>query len=99
MAKVFDGSKFLNDRAVEIQLSNGKTFTVKEVMPETMEEVARMEKSESENEGSPAKVLATICKVPVSEFDGVGIVEMKGAIDFLLESLFDTKPQSSMNIG
>ena len=101
MARVFDGGKFLSDRAVEIKLSNGKSFEVKEVMPETMEAVAQMEMQEAagESQGSPAKVLSTICNVPQEEFNGVGMVEMKGAIDFLLENLFGTKQQNSTNRG
>lgn len=93
MAKVFNGNEFLSKRAVELKLSNGKSFTIREVMPDVMAEIAKMETEEGQDASSIKKVLAKICNASPDDFDDIGMVETKGAVDFLLESLFDMKPQ------
>ena len=94
MARVFNGEQFLKENAVEIKLSNGKSFTVTEIMPSTMEKVGEMEKAEDQDANTVKKILAEICSVPMETFDEIGIVETKGAVDFLLENLFDMKQPS-----
>jgi len=94
MAKVFKGNSFLDDRAVKLELSNGAVKTVREVMPEVMVEISKMEESTEQDSDTMKNILGKICDCDGSEFDGIGMVEIKGAVDFLLESLFDMKPQS-----
>lgn len=94
MSKVFNGSKFLDDGAVELKLSNGTEVTVKEVMPEVMVEISKLEEIDEKDSDSMKKILGKICNIEASKFDNIGMVEMKGAVDFLLENLFDMKPQS-----
>ena len=95
MAKVFNGNEFLDKHAVELSLSNGKKFTVREIMPNVMAEIGKMEsESTGEDSGHVKKVLGMICETDPSDFDGIGMVETKGAVDFLLANLFDMKPQA-----
>jgi hypothetical protein len=69
-------------------------MTVREVMPEVMAEISKMEAAEDQDADTLKAILGKICGVDASKFDGIGMVEAKGAVDFLLESLFDMKPQS-----
>jgi len=96
MAKVFEGGAFLDSRAVELKLSDGASYTVREIMPETMAKISKLETAEGSEQDSQAmqKVLAQICNVTPDKFNKIGMVEIKGAVDFLLASLFDMKPQT-----
>jgi hypothetical protein len=92
--KTFDGGKFLDASAVDVILSTGVTFSVREVMPEVMAEISKMESAEDQDAETMKAILGKLCGVDASEFAGIGMVEAKGAMDFLLESLFDMKPQT-----
>jgi hypothetical protein len=92
--KTFDGGKFLDECSVDIKLSTGVEMTVREVMPEVMAEISKMEEAAEQGADQLKAILGKICGVDASKFDGIGMVEAKGAVDFLLESLFDMKPQS-----
>jgi len=86
--KVFDGSAYLKSKEVEITLSNGKKFTVCEIAPETMEKFSKVD----ENAGPEVmrELMAEICNGVADDFK-IGSVEMRGVMDFLLESLFAAK--------
>lgn len=94
MGKIFEGTKFLDDRAVTLNLSNGKHYDVREVMPEVMADISKLEKEGNENANAMREILSKITSVEPKELKDLGMVEMKGAVDFLLESLFDMKPQN-----
>jgi len=87
--KVFNGGEFLKEKAVEIVFSNGKSAKVSELTDETL---ALMETLGDKKGTEPIReVIASVCKLPVEELKDLGLVELKGALDFLSESLFSSK--------
>lgn len=87
--KVFDGKKFLESRQVKIALSNGAVATVQEIEQKYLDAFSKIGE---EAEFKDVKELAAkIMALPIEKLDGIGIVELRGAIDFLFESLFGSK--------
>lgn len=87
--KVFNGKKFLESRQVTLELSNGTVAKVAEIDQKHLEEFGKLG---DESEFKDVKRLAAkIMSLPVEKLEGIGIVEMRGAIDFLFENLFGSK--------
>jgi hypothetical protein len=87
--KVFNGNKFLESKAVQVTLSNGKEFTVREIPTEVMDEISTMgDNAKSEDLKTS---IAKACGVDAGLFSNIGIVELRGLLDFLFESLFTLK--------
>jgi hypothetical protein len=86
--ETFKGKDFLEGKKVKIELSNGQAFEVSEISQEIMDSLEKMEGSE----GVTLKdQLAHLCAVDKSTFDEVGVVEMRGVMDFLSENLLGLK--------
>ena len=83
--QVFDGKKFLEEKGCEFVLSNGKTYEVHEVRPEQLDEVTKM--PDDPDSKAIVRAVASMLDVPPEELDGIGIVELKGVMDFLSENL------------
>jgi len=88
--KVFNGADFLKSKTCTIDLSNGEHFVVKDLSDEAMDEITKINDSES----TMASIRCTIAKAfktDIKKLKGVGVVELQGALGFLSESLFDQK--------
>jgi hypothetical protein len=87
MAKVFNGGEFLKSKSTKINFSNGIVADVGELTDAGMKALDSL--------GEPGKgiedirqCVATICGKDVKDMKTVGIVELRGVMDFLSESLF-----------
>lgn len=84
--RAFNGKDFLSEKAASITFSNGKTAVVSELSDETL---ALMDTLGDKKGTEPIReVIASMCKFEVAELSSIGLVELKGALDFLSESLF-----------
>lgn len=90
--KVFNGNKFLDAHQVTLELSNGYKAVVREIPADVMDALSKTEKESTESQSKQLReMMAQICGGESEDFDGLGIIEMRGAIDFLFENLFDMK--------
>jgi hypothetical protein len=87
MAKVFNGGEFLNQRETKIDFSNGIVASVKELSDDGMKALDSLSDAGKGIDDIRATV-ATICGRKPSDLKDVGIVELRGVMDFLSESLF-----------
>lgn len=95
--QVFNGKNFLDKKAVDVTLSNDKAFVVREIPTEVMDALSEMGE---ESTGKELKAnIAKACGVDESTFDGVGIVELRGLLDFLFDSLFGSKSPNETTKG
>jgi hypothetical protein len=88
MAKVFNGPDFLAKQTVSLTLSNGVTAKISELSDGTMKAMETLGKNEDAGIQEIRAIVATICNKKVEELKEVGIVELRGAMDFLSENLF-----------
>jgi hypothetical protein len=89
--KVFNGSKFLDAHQVTMEFSNGFKAVVREIPTEVMDALAKQQ-TENEDVGNTMRgLMAKVCNAEVSDFADLGIIELRGAMDFLLENMFDMK--------
>lgn len=87
--KVFNGTEFLDAKSVQVKLTNGKEFVVREIPIESMDELSKL--TDESSSSIVRDTIAKACSVPKTHFAGIGIVELRGVIDFLLENLLSTK--------
>lgn len=84
--KAFNGNDFLATKSASVTFSNGKTVVVREISDETL---TLMDTLGDKKGTEPIReVIASMCKFKVEELQDIGLVELKGALDFLSESLF-----------
>ena len=83
--EVFNGAKFLESKGCKFELTNGKAFEVREVRPEQLDKIMKMPDEPDAN--SMKVAVAGVLDCEVSELDEIGIVELKGVMDFLSENL------------
>jgi len=88
MAKVFDGKAFMASKACTIQLSNGIVANVSELDDKTMKAMEDLGNNENAGLGEIRSVVATICSKQPEDLKSIGIVELRGVLDFLSENLF-----------
>ena len=88
MAKVFDGKSFLAQRETTVTFSNGVTGTVSELNDGAMKALDALGKDEDTSVVKIREVVAKIVGCPSEKLDDVGVVELRGAMDFLSENLF-----------
>lgn len=87
--KMFDGGKFLQEHACQVKFSNGLVAEVTEVQPVVLEEMQKLgDESKAED---TYMVAAKVLGCERKSLDGVGMVELRGALDFLFGSLFPQK--------
>jgi hypothetical protein len=84
--KVFNGSKLLEDKGVSITFSNGKTAVVTEISDETLELINNL--TDKSGAAPMRSIVESMCKFEEGALAAIGLVELKGAMDFLSESLF-----------
>jgi hypothetical protein len=89
--KAFNGGKFLEEKSASITFSNGKTAVVCEIKDETMTLMDTLGKDERTGALPIREVVASMCGFTVEDLASIGLVELKGALDFLSESLFSSK--------
>lgn len=88
MSTVFNGKEFLESKAAPIELSNGFTTTVREVSDKQMEVLSALgAKTEPSNEDIRV-VVATLLNTDVASIKEIGLVELRGVMDFLTGHLF-----------
>jgi len=85
--KVFNGAKFLESRGCEIELSNGKQYIVKDLSDASMDYISKI--GEGSNMADVRNAVASALGTDLEGLEGVGVVELQGALGFLSESLFD----------
>jgi len=83
--KVFNGKEFLATKGVKVSLSNGKEFEILEVAPEQLDKITSMP-DEPDSKAMIAGV-ASILGCTSEDLEGIGIVELKGVMDFLSANL------------
>ena len=83
--QVFNGKDFLDSKGCQFDLSNGQTYVVKEIRPEQLDEVMKMP-DEPDSKAMTAAI-ASILDCPPEELKDIGVVELKGVMDFLSENL------------
>ncbi|MDY0206204.1 MAG: hypothetical protein RBR82_06215 [Pseudomonas sp.] len=92
MAKVFDSKKFLADRSCELRLSNGRTLEVAELPENAIEMLRDMTKDRPDATLSDEREqLAKFIGVDAEAFTGVGLIELRGVVDFLFSNLLSSK--------
>jgi hypothetical protein len=85
----FNGKEFLASKKVKVDLSNGQSFEVCEISQETMDELDQL--GDDASKVTLKDQLAKLCGVDKSAFEGVGVVELRGVMDFLSDSLLGLK--------
>jgi hypothetical protein len=87
MAKVFNGGEFLKAKATKINFSNGVVADVGELSDAGM---VALDSLGDAGKGIKdiRETVGTICGVDAKELKNIGIVELRGVMDFLSESLF-----------
>lgn len=88
--KEFNGLDFLKSKAVKLTLSNNLSVEVSEISDFAMDKLSKLEE-ENAGVGEIKAAFAEICNISVEQLKTIGIVELRGALDFLTESLFATK--------
>lgn len=88
MANVFNGKDFLATKAAEIEFSNGLKVTVCEVNDEQMEMLSALGSEEAPTSDSVRKAVAALVGTEAEALKNVGLIELRGAMDFLTERLF-----------
>jgi len=88
MAKVFNGKEFMAQKSCTINLSNGVVATVSEVSDKTMKAMDELGKNEDSGINEIRTVVALMLGKKPEDLSDIGIVELRGAMDFLSESLF-----------
>jgi len=92
MAKVFDGGKLLKDLACNLKFSNGCSVEIAELSDAGMAAIKTFSELADDFDVQAVRTnLAAMLNVSADQLTGVGIVELKAAIDFLFESLFASK--------
>lgn len=89
--KVFNGKEFLEQKAAQLDLSNGLTVTVTDIDDAVMDKLSEFESNSNVKVSELKTIFAQICGCDVKELSNVGIVELRGALDFLTGSLFNTE--------
>lgn len=87
--KVFDGNEFLKNATIELKLSNGKTFMVNELPHGIVKELDAL--PEDADETAILGILAKFLNIDPVELVGIGLIETKGALDFLFDNLLGSK--------
>jgi len=86
--KTFCGKQYLQENAVSIELSNGLKFIVEEIPQGLLTELA-----EVPDDATDAQILGLLAKflgTEASNLQGIGLLETKGAIDFLANNLLSS---------
>ena len=86
----FNGNKFLDDHACTIQLSNGKEYVVRELPNGVMKEIDDLPDDASDTQLTVVFARFLGADDP-SDVADIGVVETKGAINFLAENLLGSK--------
>ena len=86
--EVFDGGKFLESKATKLVFSNGTEVTVTDITDVQMKKMDELGKDENPSTESVREVAAAMMNIDVTQISTVGIVELRGAMDFLTERLF-----------
>lgn len=89
MAKVFSGKDFLAQRSVKIDLSNGTVATVSELSDDALTVMDELGKKEDASPKEIRRVVAKMLGKEASALEGIGVVELRGVMDFLSKSLFE----------
>jgi hypothetical protein len=87
MAKVFNGGEFLKSKSTKINFSNGIVADVGELSDAGMKALDSLGEAGKGIEDI-RQCVGTICGKKPEELKDVGIVELRGVMDFLSESLF-----------
>ena len=87
MAKVFDGKSFLAQRETVINFSNGVVGNVSELSDGAMKALDTLNEEDT-GVDKIREVVATIVGVEAGKLKDIGVVELRGAMDFLSENLF-----------
>ncbi len=87
MAKVFNGGEFLKQKATKINFSNGIVADVGELSDEGMKALDSLGDADK-GIADIRKCVALICGKEPKDLSTIGIVELRGVMDFLSESLF-----------
>ena len=88
MAKVFSGKEFLANKAVKVDFTNGVVATVNEISDKAMASMESLGKNDESGLKEIREVVALMCGEDASKLAGIGIVELRGVMDFLSENLF-----------
>ena len=87
MAKVFSGGDFLKSKEVTVTFSNGAVATLAELTDKGMKALDGLG-DEGKGVKDIREAVCTICNLPEGKLAEIGIVELRGVMDFLSESLF-----------
>jgi len=88
MAKVFDGKKFLDSKMVTVNFSNGVIGQVTEISDAQMAVLDSLGNTENTGVEFIRDAVAKLVNVKGEDIKQIGIVELRGVMDFLSESLF-----------
>jgi hypothetical protein len=88
MANVFNGKEFLSSKAVDIELSNGFKTKVQEINDVQMDKLAELGKVEEPTTKEIRATVANLLDADVESLTGIGLIELRGVMDFLTERLF-----------
>lgn len=89
--QVFDGKAFMEEKSVEIKLTNGFTTVVAELTDEQLSKMEELGKEFDDKDGGVGvarKMVANLLNTDPDKLKGVGMVELRGVMDFLTERLF-----------
>lgn len=87
--KVFNGQEFLASRECTLTLSDGSSYTVKDLSDDALTNMTKLDETASMSD--VRTVMASALNTDVENLKSIGVVELQGAMGFLSESLFDVK--------
>ncbi len=95
--KVFEGKQFLKDNGVTMKLSNGKEFKVEELPQGILTELSEL--PDDATDIQIVEMLAKFMSVEPEMLEGIGLIETKGALDFLADNLLASKSPKKTTLG
>jgi len=95
--KIFDGKQFLASKTCQINLSNGRTYVVKDLSDDVLQAITEI--TEQTPIADIRKVIAKAIGAKSEDITDVGMIELQGVLAFLSESLLGTESPNEITQG